>query len=125
MNQQKQRIFDRIDDNRAAILDRSRLLFDTPELGYREFETGRLIRGWLDGWGVPYESVSYTGLMVTLGQGAPVVAVLADMDGLPKKAGEGRIHSCGHSLQTSAALALIEAMKDEPLSGTSSPRRRR
>ena len=118
MNQQKQRIFDRIDDNRAAILDRSRLLFDTPELGYREFETGRLIRGWLDGWGVPYESVSYTGLMVTLGQGAPVVAVLADMDGLPKKAGEGRIHSCGHSLQTSAALALIEAMKDEPLSGT-------
>ena len=118
MNQQKQRIFNRIDDNRAAILDRSRLLFDTPELGYREFETGRLIRGWLDGWGVPYESVSYTGLMVTLGQGAPVVAVLADMDGLPKKAGEGRIHSCGHSLQTSAALALIEAMKDEPLSGT-------
>ena len=77
MNQQKQRIFDRIDDNRAAILDRSRLLFDTPELGYREFETGRLIRGWLESWGVPYESVSYTGLQVTLGRGAPVVAVLA------------------------------------------------
>ena len=118
MNQQKQRIFDRIDDNRAAILDRSRVLFDTPELGYREFETGRLIRGWLESWGVPYESVSYTGLQVTLGHGAPVVAVLADMDGLPKKAGAGRIHSCGHSLQTSAALALIEAMKDEPLNGT-------
>ena len=118
MNEQKQRIFDRIDDNAAAILDRSRRLFDTPELGYREFETGRLIRGWLDAWGVAYEPVSYTGLMVTLGQGAPVVAVLADMDGLPKKAGESRIHSCGHSLQTSAALALVEALKDEPLTGT-------
>ena len=118
MNQQKQRIFNRIDDNRAAILDRSRLLFDTPELGYHEFETNRLIRGWLEGWGVPYEPVSYTGLMVTLGQGEPVAAVLADMDGLPQRAGTGRIHACGHSLQTSAALALIEALKDEPLKGT-------
>ncbi len=118
MNEQKQRIFDKIDKNADAILARSRLLFDTPELGYREFETGRLIRGWLDGWGVPYETVSYTGLMVTLGSGEPVVAVAADMDGLPRKADGGRIHSCGHSLQTSAALALIEALKDEPLNGT-------
>ena len=118
MNQQKQRVFNRIDSNAAAILDRSRHLFHTPELGYREFETGRLIRGWLEGWGVPCESASYTGLPVTLGRGEPVVAVLADMDGLPRRAGEGRIHSCGHSLQTSAALALIEALKDEPLNGT-------
>ena len=118
MKKQKQRVFDRIDGHAAAIIERSRLLFDTPELGYREFETNKLIRGWLDSWGVPYETVSYTGLMVTLGQGEPVIAVLADMDGLPKKAGEGRIHSCGHSLQTSAALALIEALKDEPLKGT-------
>lgn len=118
MNGQKQRVFEKIDGHAAAIIARSRALFDTPELGYREFETGRLIRGWLDGWGVGYETVSYTGLMVTLGQGEPVVAVLADMDGLPKKAGEGRIHSCGHSLQVSAALALIEALKDEPLNGT-------
>ena len=118
MNGQKQRVFDRIDQNADAILGRSRTLFDAPELGYREFETGRLIRQWLDGWGVPYESVSYTGLMVTLGQRDPVVAVVADMDGLPRKAGAGRIHSCGHSLQTSAALALIEALKDEPLKGT-------
>ena len=118
MNGQKQRVFEKIDQNAAAVLARSRRLFDTPELGYREFETNRLIREWLDGWGVPYEPVSYTGLMVTLGAGDPVVAVVADMDALPKKAGEGRIHSCGHSLQTSAALALIEALKDEPLNGT-------
>ena len=118
MNQQKQRIFDRIDQNADAILARSRRLFDTPELGYREFETNKLIRGWLETWGVPYEPVSYTGLAATLGSGEPVIAVVADMDGLPKKAGEGRIHSCGHSLQTSAALALIEALKDEPLHGT-------
>ena len=117
MNEQKQRVFRRIEANAAAILARHRQLFDTPELGYREFETNKLIRGWLDGWGVAYEPVSYTGLMVTLGQGEPVVAVVADMDGLPKKAGAGRIHSCGHSLQTSAALALIEALKDEPLGG--------
>ena len=118
MNEQKQRIFHRIDENRDAILARSRQLFQTPELGYREFETGRLLRGWLEGWGVACEPVSYTDLMVTLGRGEPVVAVLADMDGLPRKAGEWRIHSCGHSLQTSAALALIEAMRDEPLNGT-------
>ena len=118
MNEQKQRVFNRIDQNATAIVDRSRKLFDIPELGYREFETGRFIRACLDGWGLSYAPASYTGLIVTLGQGAPVVAVVADMDGLPKKAGEGRIHSCGHSLQTSAALALIEALKDEPLSGT-------
>ena len=118
MNEQKQRIFDRIDRNGAAVIARHRQLFATPELGYREFETNRLIRGWLDGWGVPYAPVSYTGLAVTLGSGTPVVAVTADMDGLPTRAGTGRIHSCGHSLQTSAALTLIEALKDEPLAGT-------
>ena len=117
MNEQKQRVFSRIDANADAIIARSRRLFDTPELGYREFETGRLIRDCLDAWAVPYEIVSYTGLVATLGRGDPVVAVAADMDALPKKAGTGRIHSCGHSLQTSAALALIEAMKDEPLTG--------
>ena len=116
-NKQKQRVFDRIDANAAAVLERSRRLFEIPELGYREFETGRLIRDCLDSWGVPYEPISYTGISVTLGSGSPVVVVTADMDGLPKKAGEGRIHSCGHSLQISAALALIEAMKDEPLKG--------
>ena len=118
MNEQKKRIFDRIDQNADAIIRRSRLLFDTPELGYREFETNKLIRGWLDAWGVACEPMSYTGLVATLGSGEPVVAVAVDMDGLPKKAGEGRIHSCGHSLQVSAALALIEALKDEPLQGT-------
>ena len=118
MNGQKQRMFDAIDRNADRILMRSRTLFDTPELGYREFETQGLIRGWLREWGIPCEPVSYTGLMVTLGHGDPVVAVVADMDGLPKKAGAGRIHSCGHSLQTSAALALIEAVKDQPLRGT-------
>lgn len=118
MNEQKKRVFHRIDQNADAIIERSRRLFHTPELGYREFETNKLIRSWLDQWGVAYEAVSYTGLMVTLGHGDPVIAVAADMDGLPKKAGEGRIHSCGHSLQTSAALALVEALKDEPLSGT-------
>ncbi len=117
MNEQKQRVFDKIDSRAEAIRARSRRLFDTPELGYKEFETGKLLKGWLEGWGVPYEVLSYTGLMVTLGSGDPVVAVLADMDGLPKKDGS-RIHSCGHSLQTSAALALIEALKDEPLKGT-------
>ena len=118
MNEQKRRVFDRIDQNAEGILARSRLLFDTPELGYHEFETNQLIRGWLENWGVAYEPVSYTGLAVTLGSGEPVIAVVADMDGLPKKVGEGRIHSCGHSLQVSAALALIEALKDEPLHGT-------
>ncbi len=118
MNEQKQRIFEKIDQNADAIYKRHRALFNVPELGYHEFETNRLIRSWLDEWAVPYEALSYTGLRVTLGGGDPVVAVLADMDGLPKKAGEGRIHSCGHSLQTSAALALIEALKDEPLKGT-------
>ena len=118
MNEQKQRIFEKIDQNAAAIIGRSRRLFDTPEMGYREFETNRLIRSWLDQWGVGYETVSYTGLVVTLGTGDPVVSVLADMDGLPKGGGAQRIHSCGHSLQTSAALALIEALKDEPLKGT-------
>jgi len=118
MNEQKQRIFDRIDQNAQAIFARSRRLFEMPELGYREVETNRFIRACLEDWGVAYAPVSYTGLLVTLGRGDPVVAVVADMDGLPKRAGEGRIHSCGHSLQTSAALALIEALRDEPLQGT-------
>ena len=118
MNAQKQRIFERIDQNAPEIISRSRRLFDTPELGYREFETGKVIESCLMAWGLPFETLSYTGYAVTLGSGSPCVAVVADIDALPRKGGEGRIHSCGHSLQTSAALALIEAMKEEPLTGT-------
>ena len=59
MKEQKQRIFDRIDQNADAIRQRSRRLFDTPELGYREFETGRLIQDWLTDWGVAWTPVSF------------------------------------------------------------------
>ena len=115
----KKTLWARIDAEREEAFQRGRDLFGCPEMGFREVRTAREICAWLDRWGVPYrKDVSLTGVIATLGQGGYHIAVAADMDALPRRDGQGCIHSCGHSIQVANALTVLHALLPEAQAGT-------
>ena len=109
---EKQDFWAWIDANREEIIRRGRAFFACAELGFREWETMRKICERLDAWGLPYEKeIALTGVKVTIGTGTGYhIGVIADMDALPRRNAPGCIHSCGHSIQASAALTVLEAL---------------
>ena len=107
-------LFDYIDAHKTEIIERGRRFFACHELGFQEFQTMGAICRELDRLGVAYEKeIALTGVKATLGTGnAYHIALVADMDALPRKDGEGCIHSCGHSIQTALLLTVLEAMAE-------------
>lgn len=117
-----------------------RQLHQNPELGNREFKTAKLVADNLRSLGIEVkEGVAHTGVVGLLrgGKPGPVVALRADMDGLPvtervalpfaskTKAqynGQevGVMHACGHDTHVAMLLSAAEilaGMKSE-LAGT-------
>lgn len=109
---EKAALWDAIEARREEIFARGRAFFDCAEPGFREWETMRRICAELDRMGVPYEKeVAQTGVVAAIGKGEGYhIGIVADMDALPRKDGEGCIHSCGHSIQTNLALTALEAL---------------
>lgn len=104
-------LFDFIDGQKEEIIARGRRFFNCPELGFKEAQTMEMICTELEKWGVPYEKgIAMTGVKATIGKGKGYhIGVVADIDALPKKDG-GCIHSCGHSIQTTLALTVLETL---------------
>ncbi|MFW9914503.1 MAG: M20 family metallopeptidase [Candidatus Thorarchaeota archaeon] len=108
---------DEIQDDLIAI---SRKIFDTPELGFQEFETARLLVEHLQSHGIEVE-VGVAGLETAFRavhpaeDGPPIIAVLAEYDALPEIG-----HGCGHNLIATAALGAFLAVGSikEKLPGT-------
>lgn len=109
---EKARLFAYITAERERIFERGRRFFDCAELGFREVRTMEMICAELDRLGVSYErEAALTGVVATVGRGNGYhIGVAADIDALPRKDGEGCIHSCGHSIQTTLALTVLEAL---------------
>lgn len=116
----------------AYIVRIRRALHQIPEVGNRLPETGRLVAGELDRLGVPYVQPHPGGwIMADISGSAPgkMVALRADMDGLPiqEQTGlpfssrhPGYMHACGHDAHMAMLLgaARLILSRREEFSGT-------
>lgn len=115
-----------------ALVETRRDIHRHPELGNREFRTGKLVAERLQALGLEVRHpVAKTGVVGILRGGRPgaVVAVRADLDALPiqerndvpyKSENAGVKHACGHDAHTTILLGTAEVlakMKDR-LPGT-------
>lgn len=108
----KKELLDTVDRKREDIIKLGDMLFNCPELGFKEFETAGIIKKNLDNVGIKYESeIGMTGIKAEIGNGYNI-ALVADMDALPGKNFEGRIHSCGHSIQTAVMLSVVKILAE-------------
>jgi amidohydrolase len=114
----------------ADMLSWRRHLHQHPELSNREFETAKYVAERLRSFGLePQTGVAKTGVVAILkgGRPGPVVALRADMDGLPVKeevdvpfasraTGEyegntvGVMHACGHDTHVAILLATARVL---------------
>ena len=97
-----------IDRRRDWIVDIAEQALHTPELGFREFETSRLVSEKFIELGFDHSSgVAITGVTSRLrgGNNGPTVAVLGELDALPLPGHtfadpkSGAAHACGHNSQ--------------------------
>ncbi|MDO9156254.1 MAG: amidohydrolase, partial [Sediminibacterium sp.] len=72
-------------DENAKVINWRRYFHEFPELGNREFNTCKKVEETLKGFGISTRIVAKTGVVGILkgGKPGPVVALRADMDGLP------------------------------------------
>lgn len=69
---------------RAQLIATRRDLHQHPELFFQEIRTAKKITAQLDELGIEYTTgAAKTGVVAHLGEGAPVIALRADMDALP------------------------------------------
>jgi aminobenzoyl-glutamate utilization protein B len=129
----------------VAIVDESRKLtqeivdslFSFAELGFQEFETQAYLTALLEESGFEIErdvSGIPSSWWATWGDGAPVIALGSDVDGIPKASqmpgvayrepmidgapGHGEGHNSGQAVIIAAALAVKEIMAREEIPGT-------
>lgn len=121
---------DRLNDQ---VIAWRRDLHANPELGNREFRTGKLVAEHLRrlGFDEVKEKVAYTGVVGLLigGHAGPCVALRADMDGLPvieetdvpfkslvrttwNGAEAGVMHACGHDTHVAILMGVAEILAE-------------
>ena len=104
-----------------------RSLHQRPELGFQEQITAQFIGDRLQAWGVDHRAeIATTGLVAVIegtgtGAGHPVLAIRADMDGLPvqelnevpyRSLHEGKMHACGHDGHVAIALGTAKYLSE-------------
>lgn len=110
----KDRISERVDADRADLIDLSHQIHAVPELAYEEFRSSQLLADSLENHGMKVERKAHgleTAFRATAGTGGPHVAICAEFDALPDIG-----HACGHNIIGSSAvgagIALAEFAED-------------
>jgi amidohydrolase len=98
-----------------------------PELSFHEFQTARLMEEKLSALGYETKTgVGKTGVLGNLGKAGPVIAIRADMDGLPIEEvnsnkyisqNHGAMHACGHDGHMACALTAAKMLAEKDLPG--------
>jgi len=119
-----------IDENRDWVYSIGDQIMRNPELGFKEFETAKLVTDIMDELSIPYQS----GLAITGVKGklegktqGPTLALLGELDSLvvqghPMANKEtGAAHACGHNAQIAglmgAAMAIVKTGAMDSLAG--------
>ena len=99
-----------------------------PELGFEETGTASLVAEVIESLGYRVQTgVGRTGVVGERGEGAPTVAIRADMDALPiQEENEvsyasrtpGVMHACGHDAHTAIVLGVATLLAQETFPGT-------
>lgn len=99
-------------------------IFENPELGFKEFETNKLICKVFDKYNVDYKNdIAITGIKSTLDSGkeGPHICLLCEIDSVPstdhKYLGKKDkcAHSCGHYAQIGIILGTFIALKESEI----------
>ena len=120
------RLPDLIKENEQYVIECRREVHRMAETGGRERRTSAFIRGEAEKLGLPVESVSTTGLLITLDTERPgsKVALRADIDALPIHESPDNLkvprkvvsedpeaaHMCGHDAHTAMLLGAMRAL---------------
>lgn len=114
---------------KAEIIEWYKHLHRFPELAHLELETSAFIREKLKAWGYQVSSCGEsTGVLGVLSKGdGPVVALRADMDGLPivertehgfGSENPGLMHACGHDAHMAIVLGVAKTLATADFRGT-------
>ncbi len=97
-----------------------RELHRNPEVGLKLPRTTALVMQRLRSFGYEPQEICESGIVATVGSGAPVILLRADMDalpiceqtGLPFASENGAMHACGHDLHTTMLLGAAKLLKE-------------
>lgn len=117
----------RAQDMRELLIATRRDLHQHPELFFQEIRTAKKITEHLDTLGIEYTTgVAKTGVVAHLGEGAPVIALRADMDALPiqeintvpyKSGTDGIMHACGHDAHVTCLMGAATMLAQDFAAG--------
>ncbi|MCZ6635673.1 MAG: amidohydrolase [bacterium] len=127
----KKQICEAIDRRQGQIERIGDHIMVNPELGFKEFETAKLVAGTMEEFGISHE----TGLGITGVKGVlrgkkpgPTVALIGELDSLlvsdhpDADAATGAAHACGHNAQIAglmgAMMGIVDSRAAEDLAGT-------
>ena len=121
----KKKIIEEINEKSYKIIEIAEKIAEKPEMGYREFETARLVAEELSSLGIECrEGLAVTGVKGNMkgGRSLARVAVMGELDAVtctnhPKADRvSGAAHACGHNAQIASMLGAamaLSAVKDE------------
>ena len=117
----KQKVFDRIEQNKDFIFEIGQKVLENPELGFKEYKTAELVKEVFTKLGITYEDgLAITGVKATLKGRSHKrnICIIGEMDavkcfGHPYADKEnGAAHACGHNAQIASMLAAATGLKE-------------
>ncbi|MGL4867632.1 MAG: amidohydrolase, partial [Cetobacterium sp.] len=126
----KKKVIEIIDSNREEIIKVSKEIYKSPELGFKEFKTTKIIVDFLENLNLGVEkNIAITGCIAEIKgkEKGCNVAILGELDSVSCKdhndcSIEGNVHACGHNIQIAgmlgAALGLVKSGVMDSLNGS-------
>ncbi|MEG2295256.1 MAG: amidohydrolase, partial [Oscillospiraceae bacterium] len=128
-NELKKRCLEQIDKDQEAIITIGKTIYKTPELGYKEIESTKVVKAFMETLGTPIQTdLAITGCMTTANEGkkGPRIAVMGELDSVVchthvDASAIGNVHACGHNIQIAnlmgCAVGIIKSGVHEYLDG--------